>query len=50
MAALKVGPKLLRRVNASELGETAAAIADTDGTYQYRLTHLGLTYTIAAPK
>ena len=34
----------------AELGKTEADIADTDATYQYRLTQLVLTYTIAAPK
>jgi outer membrane protein len=34
----------------AELGKTEADIADTDATYQYRLTQLVLAYTIAAPK
>jgi len=34
----------------AELGKTEADIADTDATYQYRLTQIVLAYTIAAPK
>ena len=34
----------------AELGKTEADIADTDATYQYRLTQIVLFYTIAAPK
>jgi outer membrane protein len=34
----------------AELGKTEADIADTDATYQYRLTQIVLDYTIAAPK
>jgi outer membrane protein len=34
----------------AELGKTEADIADTDATYQYRLTPIVLAYTIAAPK
>jgi len=34
----------------AELQKTEADIADTDATYQYRLTQLVLAFTIAAPK
>src|SRR2546429_2588614 len=34
----------------AELQKTEADIADTDATYQYRLTQLALAFTIAAPK
>jgi len=34
----------------AELQKTEADIADTDATYQYRLTQMVLAYTIAAPK
>ena len=34
----------------AELGKTEADIADTDASYQYRLTQIVLAYTIAAPK
>ena len=34
----------------AELGKTEADIADTDATYQYRLTQIVLAYTIATPK
>jgi outer membrane protein len=34
----------------AELGKTEADIADTDATYQYRLTQIVLAYTIAGPK
>src|SRR5262249_8101124 len=34
----------------AELQKTEADIADTDATYQYRLTELVLAFTIAAPK
>jgi outer membrane protein len=34
----------------AELGKTEADIADTDATYQYRLTQLTLAYSIAQPK
>jgi len=34
----------------AELQKTEADIADTDATYQYRLTQIILAYTIAAPK
>jgi outer membrane protein len=34
----------------AELAKTEADIADTDATYQYRLTQLVLAYTIALPK
>jgi outer membrane protein len=34
----------------AELAKTEADIADTDATYQYRLTQIVLAYSIAAPK
>ena len=34
----------------AELGKTEADIADTDASYQYRLTQIVLAYTMAAPK
>ena len=34
----------------AELQKTEADIADTDATYQYRLTQMVLAFTIAAPK
>ena len=34
----------------AELGKTEADIADTDASYQYRLTQIVLAYRIAAPK
>ena len=34
----------------AELGKTEADIAETDASYQYRLTQIVLAYTIAAPK
>jgi len=34
----------------AELQKTEADIADTDATYQYRLSQMALAYTIAAPK
>ena len=34
----------------AELQKTEADIADTDATYQYRLTRMVLAFTIAAPK
>ena len=34
----------------AELGKTEADIAETDASYQYRLTQIVLAYTMAAPK